>query len=80
MVRMVADAAGRIRIGGSRRQPGRGAYLHDDPRCVGDAARKGALARALKRKLVPMEAGELGRQVHEAAAQLSEATGARKKA
>jgi predicted RNA-binding protein YlxR (DUF448 family) len=67
MVRVVADEAGRIRINDSRREPGRGAYLHDDPRCVEETVTRGALQRALKRRLVPVAGDELSRRVHEAA-------------
>ncbi|MSP62878.1 MAG: YlxR family protein, partial [Myxococcales bacterium] len=69
MVRLVADGAGRIRIDEQRRQPGRGAYLHDDRRCVEDVVKRGGLARSLKRNLVPMAADELWRKVHDAASQ-----------
>ena len=64
MVRVVADEAGRIRIG--RTLPGRGAYLHDHPGCVGDALKRGAIGRALKRRVVAVEEQELVRRVHEA--------------
>jgi predicted RNA-binding protein YlxR (DUF448 family) len=64
MVRVTADEAGRIRIG--RALPGRGAYLHDDPRCVGAAVKRGAIARSLKRRVVGVEEQELVRRVHEA--------------
>jgi predicted RNA-binding protein YlxR (DUF448 family) len=64
MVRVTADEAGRIRMG--RGLPGRGAYLHDDPGCVGEALKRGAIGRALKRRVVPVEELELVRRVHEA--------------
>ena len=76
MVRLVADLAGRVRIGGRRRQPGRGAYLHDQRRCVEETIKRGALGRSLKRNLVPVGGDELVQRVHEAASD----TGALKKA
>ena len=71
MVRVVADEAGRVKISDSRRLPGRGAYLHDDTRCVEETVKRGALSRALRRKLVPIEQDELSRRVHEVAAVMS---------
>ena len=52
LVRVVADAAGRIRIDVCGREPGRGAWLHAERRCVEQALKKDALGRALKRKVV----------------------------
>ena len=74
MVRVVADEAGRVKLNGPRRDPGRGAYLHDQARCVEEAVRKGALSRALRRKLVPVSEDELMRRVHDAALMKSHRT------
>jgi predicted RNA-binding protein YlxR (DUF448 family) len=51
LVRLVADEAGRIKIDGSRRQPGRGAYLHPEKSCCVEMVKRGALARSMKRKV-----------------------------
>jgi predicted RNA-binding protein YlxR (DUF448 family) len=48
-------------------RPGRGAYVHHDPVCVGEMVRRGSLSKALKRKLVAIEEAEAWRQVDEAA-------------
>jgi uncharacterized protein len=39
--------------------PGRGAYVHRDPACLGLALRRGALAHALRTRLSDEEAGNL---------------------
>ena len=54
LLRMVADTAGRVRMEGSRRQPGpgRGAYVHARRDCMNKAARREALGRAFKRNIV----------------------------
>ncbi len=65
MVRVVADAAGRIKIDGSRRQPGRGAYLHRDRECVAETVKRGSFGRAFRRKTVPLAAEELWTRISE---------------
>jgi predicted RNA-binding protein YlxR (DUF448 family) len=45
------------------REAGRGAYLHRSEECVREAARRGALARALKAPLEPSEAARLVEQI-----------------
>ena len=51
LVRLVADGAGRILFDVPRRQPGRGAYVHERRECVGEMVGRGALARSLRRKI-----------------------------
>ena len=65
MVRVVADEAGRIKIDGSRRQPGRGAYLHQDRECVEQTVKRGSFSRAFRRRTVPLGADELWQRIWE---------------
>ena len=46
--------------------PGRGAYVHRDPACVGAALRKGALAIALRTRLAQEELARLRNDIEEA--------------
>jgi predicted RNA-binding protein YlxR (DUF448 family) len=46
--------------------PGRGAYVHRDPACVGGALRKGALANALRARLAQEELARLRNDIEEA--------------
>ena len=48
LVRFVRDPAGAVLEDPSRRAPGRGAYLHDDPACRALALKKRSLERALR--------------------------------
>jgi len=63
MARVVADEAGRIRIDGSRRQPGRGAYVHRVRECIDQMVKRGSLQRALKRRLVPTGVDDLTQRI-----------------
>ena len=58
LVRVVAgpDHAGLDPTG---KAPGRGAYVHRDPACLGLALRRGALDQALRTRLSDEEAGNL---------------------
>jgi predicted RNA-binding protein YlxR (DUF448 family) len=47
LVRVVRTPDGRVVIDPTGRQPGRGAYLCDDPACRRAALQRGALGRAL---------------------------------
>ncbi len=59
LLRVVRTPEGRVAADPSGKAPGRGAYLHRDPRCADLALRRGALARALRAGLPPEEAGRL---------------------
>ncbi len=48
LARLVRDAGGQVRLDPGGRAPGRGAYLHRDPACIGLARRRKILERALK--------------------------------
>ena len=48
LVRFVRDTAGALIEDPTRRAPGRGAYLHDDPACRALALKKRSLERALR--------------------------------
>lgn len=61
LLRFVADQAGRLRLDPQQRAPGRGVYLCPSRECFEVACRRAALARGLRRKLVPVEASELRR-------------------
>lgn len=61
LLRFVADSAGRLRLDPQQRAPGRGVYLCPAAECFELACRRAALARGLRRKLVPVEASELRR-------------------
>lgn len=57
-MRVARDASGTVRVGA--REPGRGAWLcAGGPACFDRAARRGALARALRRPLSDAELGAL---------------------
>lgn len=49
LVRIVADAGGRLVIDGRQLLPGRGAYLHPTPECATGALKRRAFGRALRR-------------------------------
>jgi len=57
-VRIVLDA-GRVRVDPQMTRPGRGAYLHPDPACIEAAAKRGALARALRASIGADEVSNL---------------------
>ena len=53
LLRLVADAAGRVRVDDLRREPGRGGYVHRRRACIEQLVRKpGSLGRSLKRNVV----------------------------
>jgi predicted RNA-binding protein YlxR (DUF448 family) len=66
LVRLVADGAGRVKIDGFRRQPGRGAYVHPERRCVEEMLKKGGLERSLKRNLVAVTHEALWSEIEKA--------------
>lgn len=47
LIRLTRHPAGGLRVDAARRAPGRGAYLCADVRCLQQAAKRGALRRAL---------------------------------
>ncbi len=47
MLRVVKTEGG-VAVDARQRMPGRGAYVHRDPRCAEQAVRRGGLARTLK--------------------------------
>jgi len=61
LLRTVADQAGRLRVDVMQRAPGRGAYLCAEARCFQAACQRGALARGLRRRLVPVTATDFRR-------------------
>ncbi len=48
LLRVVRGPDGEVTVDAAGRSPGRGAYLHRDPACVGLARRRRALERALR--------------------------------
>ncbi|MDC4233019.1 YlxR family protein [Actinomyces sp. B33] len=48
LIRVVASPGGPIQVDPRRDLPGRGAWVHPDPACIGRARARGALARSLK--------------------------------
>lgn len=48
LLRVVRSPAGEVTVDVGGRSPGRGAYLHRDPGCVGLARRRRVLDRALR--------------------------------
>ena len=58
LVRVVAGPD-RARLDPTGKAPGRGAYVHPDPACLGLALRRGALDHALRTRLSDEEAGNL---------------------
>ncbi len=59
LIRVVRRPDGEVEVDAGGKAPGRGAYVHPDPACVGAALARGALARALRRVLAPEEAARL---------------------
>jgi uncharacterized protein len=59
LLRVARSRDGIVRADPSARAPGRGAYVCRDPRCVGDAVGRGALARALRVSLGPEDLATL---------------------
>ena len=55
-----------VRVDPPGNPPGRGAYIHRDPGCVGAALRKGALASALRTGLAQEELARLRTEIEEA--------------
>jgi predicted RNA-binding protein YlxR (DUF448 family) len=55
-----------VRVDARGTAPGRGAYVHRDPVCVGAALRKGALASALRARLAQGELARLRNEIEEA--------------
>lgn len=66
LLRLVADAAGRLRIDDPRRLPGRGAWVHPQRTCVDGVGQRGLLGRSLRRSVQPLSLEELWRRVGEA--------------
>jgi len=59
LVRVVLEGGGRVRIDPTRTAPGRGAYVHPEPSCLGALGRRGLLARALRASLGEAEVSRL---------------------
>jgi predicted RNA-binding protein YlxR (DUF448 family) len=55
-----------VRVDAVGTAPGRGAYVHRDPACVGAALRRGGLASALRTGLAQEELARLRREIEEA--------------
>jgi predicted RNA-binding protein YlxR (DUF448 family) len=64
-VRVARTPAG-VRVDPPGNAPGRGAYVHRDPRCADAALRKGALASALRTGLAQEELARLRTEIEEA--------------
>jgi uncharacterized protein len=65
LLRVARTPAG-VRVDPLGTTPGRGAYVHRDPACVGAALRKGALASALHTGLAQEELARLRNDIEEA--------------
>jgi predicted RNA-binding protein YlxR (DUF448 family) len=65
LLRVVRSAVG-ARVDPLGRAPGRGAYVHRDPRCVALAMRRGALEHALRLGLAKEELARLRSDIEEA--------------
>ncbi|HEX9312794.1 MAG TPA: YlxR family protein [Actinomycetota bacterium] len=61
-LRLVRRADGSIRVDLTGRERGRGAYLHRTAECVVAGFRHGSVARGLRARLEPSEAGRLMEQ------------------
>jgi predicted RNA-binding protein YlxR (DUF448 family) len=62
----VARTPAGVRVDAVGTAPGRGAYVHRDPACVGEALRKGGLASALRTGLAQEELARLRDDIEEA--------------
>ena len=62
LLRVVRGPEGSIRVDPAGRERGRGAYLHRTAECVVAGFRHGSVARALRTRLEPSEAGRLMEQ------------------
>jgi predicted RNA-binding protein YlxR (DUF448 family) len=65
LLRVTRAPEGAVAMDPTGRAPGRGAYLHRDPACVGAAFRRGGLAGALRVPLGSAEAASLRRDIEE---------------
>ncbi len=63
LVRVVRWPDGRVGADPGGKAPGRGAYVHADPACLGLALKRGAFARALRRALSAEEVGTLRAEI-----------------
>lgn len=63
LLRIVRTAGGRVEVDRSGKSPGRGAYVCRDLACVARAARRGALARALREPLEPEDLARLQSEI-----------------
>ncbi|MBU6429663.1 MAG: DUF448 domain-containing protein [Cyanobacteria bacterium REEB65] len=68
LLRVTRSPTGEVMLDLVGKLPGRGAYLHRSPECLGGALRKHYLEKALRRPL----SAEAARAIAELAAQLSE--------
>ena len=59
LVRLVIDAAGRIKVDERKRLPGRGAYVHRRWECFEDVVKNSGLSRSFRRKTQPFDAERL---------------------
>ena len=55
LVRVVRTPEGAVIADPTGKQPGRGAYVHQDPNCWTQALKKGRLERSLKTKIAPAD-------------------------
>lgn len=62
LLRLVRDPGG-VRPDPTGKAPGRGAYVHRDPDCIGKATREGSLARALRVSLSPADLATLRKEI-----------------
>ena len=51
LIRVVKDPQGTISVDSTGKKPGRGAYICNDPECIGKAKQKHSLDRSLKAKV-----------------------------
>lgn len=63
LIRIVRTPNGEVRVDGSGRAPGRGAYIHADRACAAAAITGGTLARSLRVGLRAEEAARLGNDI-----------------
>jgi predicted RNA-binding protein YlxR (DUF448 family) len=64
-LRVARSPEGAVAVDPTGRAPGRGAYLHRDPGCVGEAFRRGSIAAALRTPLGSAEAASLRQDIEE---------------
>ena len=65
LLRVARSPGGAVAVDPTGRAPGRGAYLHRDQGCVGEAFRRGGIAGALRTPLGSAEAASLRQDIEE---------------